>query len=114
MDYVYEDLVTGTGKYAGVRDILKGGSSCGYSLWVGDVGDDPLHGPGPGDFPKQGGPSFNRKTSAPASGRNMGVTPLGGGDGGGNMGGRFGGGGGVRVEEKEYGRSVLLIMDLCE
>ena len=40
------------------------------------MGDDPLHGPGPGDFPKQGGPSFNRKTSAAASGRNMGVTPL--------------------------------------
>ena len=30
------------------------------------------------------------------------------------MGGGFGGGGGVRVEEEEYGRSVLLIMDLIE
>ena len=40
--------------------------------------------------------------------------PLGGGDGGGNGGGGFGGGGGVRLEEKEYGGSVLLIMDLCD
>ena len=30
------------------------------------------------------------------------------------MGGGFGGGGGVRLEEEEYGHSVLLIMDLCE
>ena len=51
MDYVYEDLVTGRGKHAGVRDILCGGSPGGYSLWVGDVGYDPPHGPGPGDFP---------------------------------------------------------------
>ena len=30
------------------------------------------------------------------------------------MGGRFGGGVGVRLEEEDYGRSVLLILDLCE
>ena len=30
------------------------------------------------------------------------------------MGGGFGGGVCVRLEEEEYGRSVLLIMDLCE
>ena len=30
------------------------------------------------------------------------------------MGGGFGGGGGVHIEGEEYGRSVLLIMYLCE
>ena len=30
------------------------------------------------------------------------------------MGGGFGGGVGVRLEEEEYGCSVLLILDLCE
>ena len=35
-------------------------------------------------------------------------------DAGGNVGGGFGVGGGVCLEEEEYGHSVLLIMDLCE
>ena len=30
------------------------------------------------------------------------------------MGGGFGDGGGLPLEEEEYGRSVLLILDLCE
>ena len=78
------------------------------------MGDDPPHKPGPGDFLEQGGPMAHRKTSTAALGRKLGVPPLGGGDVGGNVGGGFGGGGGVRLEEEEYGRSVLLIMDLCE
>ena len=45
MDYVSEDLVTGRGKHADVRDIFQGGGSGGFSIWVGDVGDDPPHVP---------------------------------------------------------------------
>ena len=30
------------------------------------------------------------------------------------MGGGFGDGGGVRLEEEEYGLAVLVILDLCE
>ena len=78
------------------------------------MGDDPPYGPGPGEFPEQGGPSSHHKKSAEASGRRLGVTPLGGGYAGGNMGGRFGGGVVVCIEEEDYGCSVLLIMDLCE
>ena len=78
------------------------------------MGDYPPHGTGPGDFPEQGGPLSHRKTSGADLGENLVVPPLGGVDGGGNMGGGFGGGVGVRLEEEEYGRSVLLIMDLCE
>ena len=62
--------------------------------------DYPPHGPGPGEFPEQGGPSYHIKTAAATSGRKLGVPLLGGDDGGGNVGGRFGGGGGVRLEEK--------------
>ena len=51
MDYVYEDPVTGRGKYVGVRDILCGVSSGGYYLWVGDVGDDTPHETGHGRVP---------------------------------------------------------------
>ena len=64
------------------------------------MGDDPPYGTGPVDFPEQGGPSSNRKTSVVALGRKLGVTPLGGGDGGGNIEGGFGGGGGVCLEEE--------------
>ena len=49
------------------------------------MGDESPHRMGPGDFPEQGGTLSNRKTSAVALGRKLGVTPLGGGDGGGNM-----------------------------
>ena len=61
------------------------------------MGDDPLHGPGPGDFPEQGGPLSHHKKYVAASVQRLGVPPLGGGDGGGNIGGRFGGGVGVHL-----------------
>ena len=35
-----------------VRNLIQGGDTGGIFLWVGDVGDDPLHGPGPGEVPK--------------------------------------------------------------
>ena len=78
------------------------------------MGDYSPHGTGPGDFPEQGDPSSHIKASTAASGRKLGVPPLGGCDGLGNAGGGFGGGGGVRLEAKEYGRAVLLNMDLCK
>ena len=43
--------MTGRGKHVGVGDIFQGGGSDGSSVWVGDAGDDPLHGPVPWDFP---------------------------------------------------------------
>ena len=106
--------MTGRGKHTGVRDIFQGGGLGGSSHWVGDVGDEPPHGTGPGVFPEQVGPMDDRKTATVASGRKLGVPPLGGGDGGGNVGGGFGCGGGVCLEEEEYGRSVLIFLDLCE
>ena len=40
--------------------------------------------------------------------------PFGGGNGGVNIEGRFVVGGVVRSEEEEFGRAVILILDLCE
>ena len=34
-----------------VSNLIQGGNKGGFSLWVRDVGDDPLHGPGPGEVP---------------------------------------------------------------
>ena len=78
------------------------------------MGDDPPHRPVPVELSEQGGPFAHRKISAASLGRNLGVTPLEGGDGGGNVGCGFGGGGGILLDEEEYGLAVLLIMDLCE
>ena len=39
------DLGMGMRKNAGVGELLQGGGICGYSIWVGDVVDDPPHGP---------------------------------------------------------------------
>ena len=44
--------MTGRGKHSDVEDIFQVGSSYGSSLWVGEMGDDPPHGPVPGDFPE--------------------------------------------------------------
>ena len=51
MGLVVEDIGTGRGKPVGVRDVFQGSGSGGASLQVIDVGDTPLHGPGPGGFP---------------------------------------------------------------
>ena len=45
--------MTGRVKHADVRDIFQGGDSSGYYIWAGDVGDEPLHGLGPGGFPER-------------------------------------------------------------
>ena len=31
------------------RNLIQGGDTGGFSIWVRDVGDDSLHGPGPGE-----------------------------------------------------------------
>ena len=98
----------------GVGDIFQVGGSGGSYLWVGDVRDCPLHGPGPSDFQKQGGLSSHRKTSVADLGRKLVVPPLGGGDVGGNVGGEFGDGEGVRLDKEECSRALLIVLDLCE
>ena len=46
-----EDIEMGGIKHAGVGGLLQGVGTEVSSLWVGDVGDNPLHGPGPGGGP---------------------------------------------------------------
>ena len=76
MVYVVEDIGIVRVKHAGVRDIFQGGGSVGSSLWVRDVGDDPLCGTGPGGFPAQGGPSDHRNTTEEALVHKLVVPPL--------------------------------------
>ena len=44
------DKYLGTGRinHAGVGNLIQGVDTGGFSLWVGDMGDDPLHGTGTG------------------------------------------------------------------
>ena len=69
LGYVVKNISTGRGKHAGAGGIFQVGGSWGYYIWVGDVGDDPSHGPGPGVFPVQGGPSDHSKASTEDSGK---------------------------------------------
>ena len=39
-----------------VGNLIQGGDTEGFSLWVGDVGYDPLHGTGTGEVPYKGVP----------------------------------------------------------
>ena len=41
-------LGTGRINHAGVGSLIQGGDTDSYFLWVRDVGDEPLHGMGPG------------------------------------------------------------------
>ena len=58
---VAEDLFTdgkdtekGRHHPTGLGGVIKCGGTGGYTIWVGDVGSDPPHGKGPGEFPGQG------------------------------------------------------------
>ena len=63
-------------KNAGAGDIFQGvGSSCAF-IWVVYMGNDPLHGAGPGGFPEQDGPADHGNISVAASGRQLGVSSL--------------------------------------
>ena len=46
-------LGAGGSPLLGIRDIFQGGSSGGVAFRVGDVGDDPPHGPSPGNVSAQ-------------------------------------------------------------
>ena len=46
---VVENLGIVRGEPAGVRVVIQGDSTGGTSIWIGDVGDDPPHGIGPGE-----------------------------------------------------------------
>ena len=45
-------LGTGSINHTGVGKLIQGGDTGGFYLLVGDVGDDPLNGPGPGEVPE--------------------------------------------------------------
>ena len=45
-------LGTGRINHVVVRNLIQGGDTGGFSLWVGDVVDDPLNVPGPGEVPE--------------------------------------------------------------
>ena len=45
-------LGTGRINHVVVRNLIQDSDTGGFSLWVGDVGYDPLHGPGPGEVPE--------------------------------------------------------------
>ena len=45
-------LGTGSINHVFVRNLIQGGDTGGFSNWVVDVGNDPLHGPGPGEGPE--------------------------------------------------------------
>ena len=49
-EVVSADKYLGTGRMnnAGVRSLIQGGDTGGFSIWVGDMGDNPLHGTGTG------------------------------------------------------------------
>ena len=51
---VSTDKYLGTGRvnHAGVGNLIQSGDTGGYSIWVGDVVDEPLHGMGPGVIPE--------------------------------------------------------------
>ena len=89
-------------KHAGVGDVIQCGASGGASLWVLNVGDDTLHGPGPGGLPKKVGPEDHTETVPADSGHKLRVPPFVGGDAEGG----FGGGGDVLLEDSEYGCTV--------
>ena len=48
MGAVVEDIGKGGGEPKGSRDVFQGGGVGNTYFLVGDVGDDPPHGPGPG------------------------------------------------------------------
>ena len=79
-------------------DFLQGSSAGGTSIWIGYLGDNPPHGPGPGGFLSQGGQADYREAAPAASGWELVVTAL----GGGNFVVGTGGGGGACPKEAAY------------
>ena len=61
------DLGMGRIKCVGVEEIIQVGGTHGSFLWVGDVGDNPRHGLGPGRITVLGGSMDHRTENAMAS-----------------------------------------------
>ena len=53
LDTYDKDTGTGGCQTTDIRDIFQGGGVGGATIWVIDVGDDPPHGQGPGEFSAQ-------------------------------------------------------------
>ena len=82
-----KDIGTGRIKHTGVGDLLQDGVTVGSYLWVVYMGDDPPHVTFPGGIPVQGVSTDDRTEISTASGRQMVVPLLGGGNSGGGIGG---------------------------
>ena len=80
-----EDNGMGGRHTTGLRDVLQGGGTGGSSIWVGDVGDDPPHGKGPGKFPSQGRQADYGEAAKATGGWGLGVTTTGDSNGGGGV-----------------------------
>ena len=63
-----KDSGTGGRQPTGLRYVFQGSSAGGNFIWVGDVGDEPLHGTGPGKLPAQGRQEDNGEASKDTGG----------------------------------------------
>ena len=55
------DKYLGTGRinHSGIGNLIQGDGTGGFYLWVGDVGDNPPHGMGPGVLPEKCGVTYD-------------------------------------------------------
>ena len=65
--------------------VIQGGGAGNPSIWVGDVGDAPPHGKGPGKFPEQDRQVDYGEAAIATVGWELGVTTAGDSDGGGGV-----------------------------
>ena len=79
------DLGKGGGEPSGVGDVFQGGGEGGTTFRVGEVGDDPLHGPGPGGVSTQGSQADHWEAASTVIGRELGVSTFGDCDAGGGV-----------------------------
>ena len=80
-----KDIGTVGRQPTGLGDILQGGGAGNYPIQVGDVGDDPPHGQGPGNFTAQGCQADYREADEAIGGWGLGVTNTGESNGGGGV-----------------------------
>ena len=66
-----KDPGPGGGQSEGIRDVLQGVSAGDVDFQVGDVGPDPLHGTGPGQFSMQSRAADHRDTDEDTVGRGI-------------------------------------------
>ena len=58
-----KDTGTGGGRTEGIWDVFQGGSSGGSTFRIRDMGPEPPHGAGPGQFSSQGRAADHREES---------------------------------------------------